>query len=91
MEMRERLADSNYWQTRRKVRKIISNGTIIVKECFDLGWIIYGSILYWSPAAKGCSNDNTGFIFIMFLFIIIGLLKIILFVVVLGIIVYIFI
>ena len=90
MEMRQRLGDSHYWNARRKVRKVIVNGGIIVKETFDLIWIIYGSTLYWSDAAKSCNGANgSGFMTIMFLFIVIGLLKIVLFAVVLGIIGYI--
>ena len=90
MEMRQRLGDSHYWNARRKVRKVIVNGGIIVKETFDLIWIIYGSTLYWSDAAKNCNGANgSGFMTIMFLFIVIGLLKIVLFAVVLGIIGYI--
>lgn len=54
IEMRQRMSDSHYWNARRKVRKIIVNGGIILKETFDLAWIIYGSTLYWSDAAKGC-------------------------------------
>ena len=90
MEMGQRMGDSHYWNARRKARKVILNGGIIVKETIDLSWIIYGSTLYWSDAANGCNGkDGSGFMTIMFLFIIIGLLKIVLFVVVLGIIAYI--
>ena len=87
--MRQRMSDSHYWNARRKARKIIVNGGIILKETFDLAWIIYGSTLYWSDAAKGCEKDGSGFMTVMFLFIVMGLLKIFLFVVVLGIIAYI--
>lgn len=83
------MSDSHYWDARRKVRKIIVNGGIIAKETFDLIWIIYGSTLYWSDDAKGCEKDGSGFMTVMFLFIVMGLLKLILFAVVLCIIGYI--
>lgn len=89
MEMRERMADSNYWHTRRTLRKWLTNGTIIAKELFDLGWIIYGSTLYWSKDADSCTNESNGFITIMFLFILMGFFKLLIFALVLFILIYI--
>lgn len=89
LEMRERMGDSNYWHSRRKLRKCLTNGTIIAKEVFDLSWIIYGSTLYWSDAATDCNNETNGFITIMFLFILIGFFKIVLFGIVCVILIYI--
>lgn len=88
-EMRQRMSDSHYWNSRRKLKKVLVNGGIIIKEMFDLAWVIYGSTLYWSEAAKGCGKNGSGFMTVMFLFIFLGLIKIFLFVVVLVVIGYI--
>jgi hypothetical protein len=87
IELRQRMLDSSYWGTRRKLRKVLTNTGLIGKELFDLSWVIYGSTLYWSDAAAGC--EKNAFMLVMFMFIIIGLIKLFLFVLVLGIVAYI--
>ena len=89
IEMRQRMNDSHYWNSQRKLKKIVTYSGFIVKETFDLSWIVYGSTLYWSDAAKECDKSGNGFMTVMFLFIIIGMVKILLCVIVLFIVIYI--
>lgn len=63
---------------------------VVVKEICEALWVFYGITLYYSDAAQGCSDENRGFVIIMVMFLILGVLKLVLFLVVLGIMGYIF-
>ena len=62
---------------------------VVVKEICEAIWVVYGITLYYSDASKGCSDENRGFIIIMAMFLLLGVLKLILFIVVIGIMIYI--
>ena len=90
MEYRFRMNNSHYFQHYRQRRKLIQNGMVVVKEICEALWVFYGITLYYSDESKGCSEENRGFVIIMVMFLILGVLKLVLFLVVLGIMVYIF-
>jgi len=90
MEYRFRMSNSHYFQHYRQRRKLIQNGMVVVKEICEAFWVFYGITLYYSDESKGCSEENRGFVIIMVMFLILGVLKLVLFLVVLGIMVYIF-
>ena len=89
VEYRGRMSNSPYYQHYRRRRKIIQNGMVVVKEICEAVWVVYGITLYYSDGAKGCSDENRGFIIIMAMFLLLGVLKLVLFLVVIGIMVYI--
>ena len=90
VEYRGRMSNSPYYQHHRRARKIIQNGMVVAKEICEAIWVIYGITLYYSDGANGCSDQNRGFIIIMAMFLLLGVLKLVLFLVVLGIMIYIF-
>ena len=89
MEYRGRMHNSPYYQHYRLRRKIIQNGMVVVKEVCEALWVIYGITLYYSDKEQGCADENRGFIIIMAMFLLLGVLKLVLFVIVLGIMIYI--
>jgi len=89
LELRKRLQDSMYWQVRTTLRKVISTSISVAKELGDCSWIIYGATLYWSKNADHCSDVSSSMMFCMLMFILLGLLKILLFGVVGCIVIYI--
>ena len=62
---------------------------VVIKEICEAIWVVYGITLYYSDDAKTCTEQNRGFIIIMAMFLLLGVLKLILFVVVIGIMIYI--
>jgi len=75
--VRRRMNESPFWFTsHRKVKKIIHNGSIIFIELMQQAWVVYGSIIFWSDDSEGC---NTNYKWVMLLYIIVGYLKMVLF------------
>jgi len=56
VEMRERMNASIYWSENRSHKKWIVGTICTVKEVFEVSWQVYGTILYFSKDAEGCSD-----------------------------------
>lgn len=76
-EMRERMGESPFWFTsHRKAKKIIHNGSILFTELLLQAWVVYGSVIYWSEDSKEC---NTNYSWVMLMYLIVGYLKMVMF------------
>ena len=89
-ELRERMADSNYWcMIRPKLKKIFTHGSVIIKEIFEIAFVIYGAVILWSKSGDACWDNNQEYMWCMEIFILIGLVKLFIVLVMTSLIVYI--
>ena len=88
-ELRGRIHNSAYYDHYRMRRSLLKNGMVCMKEVSEASWVIYGICLYTSDDAKGCSVENRGFVILMVMFLVIGVLKFVLLLAILGIMIYI--
>jgi len=56
VELRERMNASIYWSENRSQKKWIVGTICTVKEVFEVTWQVYGTVLYFSKEAEGCSD-----------------------------------
>lgn len=73
---------SYYWDhdQNRKYRKLICNGSILFREILEINWVIYGLILYNSAEAETCENEENGiYMWCMWVFLALGVCKLVLF------------
>jgi hypothetical protein len=75
-EMRDRMSESPYWYTaHRGLKKAIQNGSIILREVLETVWVIYGLFLYNDDKATGCDKENETFMWFIWAFLCIGVIK----------------
>jgi len=86
--MRERINFSDYWRERPRLKKAIVLTPMIIRELCEFSWLIYGNVLYFSDESESCSKKYGGYMFVMFLFLLIGYCKIILYAVIIAIVSY---
>ena len=89
VEYRARMGDSPYYQYHRIRRNILKHGMVVVKEVFEALWVAYGITLYYSDGRESCADKSRGLVIIMGMFLALGVLKLVLFLVVVIIFVYI--
>lgn len=88
-ELRERMNESLYWVTRhRGLKKIFNISTIFLKELMEQFWIGYGCTIYWSKDAEDCSQQPGNYMWCMLLFLIMGFLKLAVFLVIILVVIY---
>lgn len=74
----QKLDQSERLHDYRRTKKYLKRLTFICIELFDLAWILYGSSLYFS-GANNCSRENTFMNYLMFILIIIGYFRILIY------------
>jgi hypothetical protein len=81
-ELKDRMSDSLYWQGHRRIKKRIIYAVAITKEVVDYGWIIYGICIFWAGPARPpkCSNEFYFTFWMINIFIILGIMKLCLYI-----------
>jgi hypothetical protein len=84
------MSDSLYWQAHRRTKKRIIYVLAVTKEILDYSWIIYGIILFWAGPKRPekCNNEFYFTFWMIDLFIVLGLMKLALYIFVAGIFLY---
>ena len=66
-----RMKQSVYWDRHRKMRQAICIPVVVIKEVFEIVWVIYGMTLDRSK----CEEDAGGLNVVLILFIVMGICK----------------
>lgn len=89
-ELRERMDDSNYWRILRpKLKKIFTLGSVIILGIFETTFVIYGAVQLGSKFGDACWINNEHYMWAMLIFVMLGILKVFIVLVMTSVVVYI--
>lgn len=70
------------------MKKAIVFTPIVLREIGEFAWLIYGNVLYFSKEADTCNEKQGGYMFVMFLFLLVGYCKMVLYIMIIAIVSY---